>query len=210
MTVAVIILADQHTTGLYPLVIGISADILSTRHKALIRLACQQSTEIIVQPTTAVMTFVYHGSLPLTVLITQQVTIHPAETGTVHGSYMHIGYLTSREFFHFLLITLHPTVIQQVRTFSCGDRFYRYIKATAIRIKHTHTYRFSGLSLQQWVVVHILRDRFAIYLLDDTASLHIGLLHGERSFGNHLINLNAITPVGIINEHTQVSGSQTA
>ena len=161
------------------------------------------------QPATTVMTLIYHGSLPLTVLITQQVTIHPAETGTVHGSYMHISNLTSREFFHFLLIALHPTVIQQVCTFSSGDRFYRYIKAPAIRIEHTHTYWLSGLTLQQWVVVHILRDRLAVYLLDDTASLHIGLLHGERTFSYHLINLDAITPVGIIDEHTQVSGSQT-
>src|SRR3712207_2367346 len=59
VTVRIIVLANEHTTGLYPLIPRVPTYESAPGHEALILLAAEKGTKIVVEPATAIMALVH-------------------------------------------------------------------------------------------------------------------------------------------------------
>ena len=63
VAVAVVVFADEHTRRFCPFVERVAADIVASWHEILVFLAVEQSTQIVVQPSSTIVTVVNDDSL---------------------------------------------------------------------------------------------------------------------------------------------------
>ena len=114
---------------------------------------------------------------------------------------MHVGNPSSGEFIDQPPVSLHPTIIKQGVLSGNINRFDRHVETTiGSRIINSETYQLACLSLEKREIILACPDGLAVDLLNDTTRFDTTILHSERPLGNHLLDLEAVSLITIIEE----------
>ena len=129
VSVAVIVFANEHARGFHPFVEGVAANEFASWNELLVLFAAEQGAEVIMQPTSSVVTFVNNNGIFVAVLVGEELAINGAEALAVHRFHVYIGYTSAGETVYHLAVAVYPSLVEKFLLGIFGDGFNGHVEA---------------------------------------------------------------------------------
>lgn len=159
----------------------------------LILFSAKERAEVVVQPSAAIVAFVYDDGVLGAVLCTEQFAVDGAEAVAVHLPDVDVGDSSVREAVYHGAVAVYPASVEQVFLLTLGNGFDGNVEPLlGLGVEDRHADGLACLSVEQIVVVLVLEDGLAVNLLYDAAAHDVGFLHCERAALDDLFHLQAV------------------